>query len=1147
MKRILIGIAAVSCLGIGCTREAVQDGMPAAGVLRASAETPVRASFSDAGAFSWSAADAVAVLTDAGTRVLTLSDGAGSAVASFSGDLAGVRSATCAVSPATALKDAETVTLPSEYTFQEGVTNALMYAENVDLSKVNAFRHLGGLVKIVYEHIPAEADALVLTAEAKITGDFTISGGQIAAGTGSDRVTVHIPASSTPKAFYIPLPTGTYKFSVALQQGGRTIAGTEKATSSPKTIARRTLLLMDPLSGAVQYPEQRALVVDDGQIVLRWSNNGFTDIQADAAHSYTAGIYRDAACSDLLWSWTLPTTLFYWSSSTSNTRFQPGFVFPGLTPGGTYYIKVTDNTTGSSSVGKYVLEPDAAVDVTKIGKGAAQEGQVILHETFNEFWYGARSPECVPGYSSNTRSSATALSLPAGSDPAAASGNDLLLVAPNVHMGLFNTLGKYVPATRLKDWRAWVQNNLAGAMCVEAGCLKVGASNCTGDIVTPPLDCLRETATLKVTFDAAPYYEHKASKTYHDGLDCAVHVFHDAGTTVSSFWFDYAANTPVYEEVVPISEEVPFKTYSVVLKDVPAGARIGIGCMTDNTAGSSQHRCYLDNVRIELVAYGATPYTPETEINGSRIFDVNTAIGLVKDSQTGKGIPGVVVSDGYYCAKTDANGVYQFKLHSLARTVFVSIPSAYEVPLHSATHLPAFYTTKPLDASRQNRNDFTLKPLAAPETKFSMVMIGDPQCKNTSQVSRYVKETIPDIQKIAAVQASGAYPHLYAMTLGDNVSDTPNLWPNMKASMSNVRNGDGYIPFFITIGNHDHNATRPESDYEATTDFVANFGPTDYSFNRGDVHIISMDNVVGINSTGSTWKYNAGFSDLQYAWLQQDIALVPEKDRKMVFICCHIPFRGGATSGGSSVNRDKHYADVLNLLTQFKEAHIMIGHTHYPQNYIHTAYKCKGGQPVYEHIHQAACGAWWASNTCVTGGPNGYNLYEIDGPTIVNWVNKGTNRAAGYQLRVYDGNQTYTGTKGYVYNWYTASNVGPNNISSVGNAVLKNCFVAEVWDDDDRNVTVEFWQGGKKVANFNRLENGACANIAICSFWFNEKGKTTDTYASKTASHYWYYKPASGNPAAEKDWEVRVTRVIPSSGRSNLYSRSTLTTDYSEF
>ena len=51
MKRILIGIAAVSCLGIGCTREAVQDGMPAAGVLRASAETPVRASFSDAALF----------------------------------------------------------------------------------------------------------------------------------------------------------------------------------------------------------------------------------------------------------------------------------------------------------------------------------------------------------------------------------------------------------------------------------------------------------------------------------------------------------------------------------------------------------------------------------------------------------------------------------------------------------------------------------------------------------------------------------------------------------------------------------------------------------------------------------------------------------------------------------------------------------------------------------------------------------------------------------------------------------------------------------------------------------------------------------------------------------------------------------------
>ena len=1140
--------AAMVVAAIGCTREALQEETaPIPGTFRASVEAPVRVSFSDAGTFSWGAREEIAVLTDAGVRTFSLTSGSGSQIADFTGDLTGVHSASCAVSPASALKDAQTVTLPSEYTYEEGVTNALMYADKVDLTKVNTFKHLCGLVKIVYERMPAGADALVLTAEARITGDFTVSGGQIAAGAGSGKVTVHIPSTSAPKAFYIPLPTGTYRFSVALQQGGKTIAGTEKTTSSAKTVNRRTLLLMDPLAGPIQYPEQRALLVDDGQIVLQWSNNGFTDVAADASHEYVAGIYRDLACTDQMWSWALPTTVFYWSSSTSNTRFQPGIVFPGLEPGGTYDIKVTDKTMGSSSVGKYVLEPSAVVDVTKIGKGAAQEGQVILNETFNEFWYGARSPECVPGYSSNTRSSATALSLPSGSDPATASGGDLFVVAPNVHMGLFNTLGKYVPATRLKDWRAWVQNNLAGAMCIEAGCLKVGASNCTGDIVTPPLDCLRETATLRLTFDAAPYYEHKASKTYHDGLDCVVHIFLDGGATYNSYWLDQVANTPVYEEIVPISEEVPFKTYSVLLKDVPVGARIGVGSFQDNTAGSSQHRCYVDNIRLELVSYGESPFVPETEINGSRIYDVNTAIGLVKDSETGLGIPGVVVSDGYYCGKTDANGVYQFKLHELARTVFISIPSAYEVPLHPSTHLPAFYTTTALNVTRQNRNDFTLKPLAAPETKFSIVMIGDPQCRNTSQVSRYVKETIPDIQKTAAAQASGAYPHLYAMTLGDNVSDTPNLWPNMKASMSNVKSGDWYIPFFITIGNHDHNANRPESDYIATTDFVANFGPTDYSFNRGDVHIISMDDVVGIKSTGSTWNYNAGFSDLQYQWLQQDIALVPEKEKKMVFICCHIPFRGGSTSGGASVNKDKHHADVLKLLTQFKEAHIMIGHTHYPQNYIHTGYVCKGGQPIYEHIHQAACGAWWASNTCVTGAPNGYNLYEIDGPTIVNWVNKGTNRETSYQIRVYDGNQTYTGTKGYVFNWYNPSNTGYNSIITVGNALLKDCFVAEVWDDDDTHVAVEFWQGGKKVGNFTRLPNGACANIAISSFWYNEKNKTSDTYASRTASHYWYYKPASGMPASEKNWEVRVSRTIPSSGRKNVYSRSSLTTDYSEF
>lgn len=58
-----------------------------------------------------------------------------------------------------------------------------------------------------------------------------------------------------------------------------------------------------------------------------------------------------------------------------------------------------------------------------------------------------------------------------------------------------------------------------------------------------------------------------------------------------------------------------------------------------------------------------------------------------------------------------------------------------------------------------------------------------------------------------------------------------------------------------------------------------------------------------------------------------------------------------------------NHAGVLDLLSEFAEAHIMIGHTHYQQKYIHT----RNGKKIFEHIHGAACGAWWTSTLCADG------------------------------------------------------------------------------------------------------------------------------------------------------------------------------------
>ena len=540
------------------------------------------------------------------------------------------------------------------------------------------------------------------------------------------------------------------------------------------------------------------------------------------------------------------------------------------------------------------------------------------------------------------------------------------------------------------------------------------------------------------------------------------------------------------------------------------------------------------------------PEDTQVKINGTVIQEGNDLAGLIEDKGSGKGIPGVIITDGYNCTKTDENGVYQFKSNALTRFIYYTTPADYKVEAPTSPSLPVFYkAVKP--NGELLRTDFTLEKLSGgKETNWTFIGIGDPQCATSSNASRYNSETIPDIKKTTAGKSS-----VYAMTLGDIVFDSTDMWPTMRASMSAVHNGTSYIIFFQTIGNHDHDSLQPDTsdnlmdDYNATSTFGKYYGPVNYSFDRGDVHVVSMDDIMvteqksSSKSNGKTWSYSGGFTQAQIDWLKQDIALVDNKADKMIFICCHIPFKN------SSAN---HYPDVLKLMDEFKEAHLMIGHTHYTQNYIYTnTHKGKGGLPLYEHIHGSACGAWWTKecSSTVSGEPSGYTVYDIEGAHIKDWFFKGTNKDKDFQLRVFDGNEIYY-SSGYPINWYTASQkVGTYSFVVKGNSALKNCFVAQVFNDDDSNWSVALYKKstGAKIGEFKRLANGTCSNAAMSAHYYNKKGKTSDSYRSWTASHYWYYKPASGNPATESDWEVVATQTIPGGKVSHTFKCSTLTAE----
>ena len=519
----------------------------------------------------------------------------------------------------------------------------------------------------------------------------------------------------------------------------------------------------------------------------------------------------------------------------------------------------------------------------------------------------------------------------------------------------------------------------------------------------------------------------------------------------------------------------------------------------------------------------------EGRINGTRIQEGNNLVGLITDSKTGKGIEGVAVSDGYTITTTDKNGVYQFVGNPLTRVVYYTTPAEYEITLDEQTRLPLFYRHCKFNPDTLNRNDFALTPMDRVEDELTLIVISDPQCKNDRHVKRFRTESIPDMQRtINAGVESGKYKNVYALVLGDLVYDYLDQWDNMKDVMSNVKinDGQGYLPFFNSIGNHDHYEDCVD-DYAGCQNYVDRFGPTDYSFDRGNVHFVTMDNVFYKKHN----TYDSGFTDAQVEWLKADFDLVKDKENKMLVFYAHVPFRGGAEKGGGNVNYDKHYDDVLKLFTQFKEVHVMIGHTHHPENYMHHNYITKSGHPVYEHVLGAVSGAWWHTNTCTDGTPNGYAIFTVNDNSVDNFIYKPVDLDESYQMRVYNGSQKYTGSKKLTFGW-------PEQ--------YHGCFIADVFNDDAENWKVEFIQNG--VATPMTRVTEKLRDWCMFAYFIDENGRSPQNTAYHTGKlHYWTLPAPCGDPAKEKDWEIRATYTVPTSGKVNVYTVNSLQVDYTGF
>jgi hypothetical protein len=492
---------------------------------------------------------------------------------------------------------------------------------------------------------------------------------------------------------------------------------------------------------------------------------------------------------------------------------------------------------------------------------------------------------------------------------------------------------------------------------------------------------------------------------------------------------------------------------------IKTASSAGIGILTTQFFACGKHPLVEDPVTPPP----ATPADEITPLPGMNLY------GRITDTG-GNPIAGVVVSDSFSCVLTDANGVYQMKKNNAAILVHYSLPADCAVNVaNAAVNMAAFYA--PLKPAVE-RYDFTLRKLPKVETDFTLICIGDPQTTNGTDMVRFKNETVADINAFLNTVDTPCY----GLIMGDIVGNQTELFPQMKTLM-----GAAHMPLFTTIGNHDKNGGTDIKPRE-TKHFCDAFGPTDYSFNRGNVHFVSLDNIIYSNDD----NYTAGFTDAQVEWLRQDLSYVSTD--KMIILYYHIPIR--------NTNSIRNRANILDLLKPFDNVHLMCGHTHYNEYSPVTTPK-----QMHEHVHAAACGSWWKSNVNGDGTPNGYAVYEVSGTHFTNWFYKPTRYSRDFQIRLHRGNTQFGGDYG---------------MFSYGRPA--DTIIANVWNADPQ-WKVEAYEDGVHAGNLVALSAATTKDAFAIGYHVGVLNRNPNNYSPP--NHHAYIHTLK-NPAA-RQIEIRAT------------------------
>ena len=363
-----------------------------------------------------------------------------------------------------------------------------------------------------------------------------------------------------------------------------------------------------------------------------------------------------------------------------------------------------------------------------------------------------------------------------------------------------------------------------------------------------------------------------------------------------------------------------------------------------------------------------------------------------KVATEGKGLAGVVVSDGNLVTVTDENGVYQLASNKKHGYVFISVPSGYEVNCESV--FPSFYK-RVSGPTTVERVDFELTPVN--QDAFTLLMLSDMHLANINNDRQQFSRFVDDVKEYMQSKPGEKF---YGVTLGDMTDNR--YWTSKDYFFDDYKEEmkvlEG-LPIFHTVGNHDHRSDIGD-DVLALLYYNEHLGPEYYSFNIGKVHVVVLDNLdFNHPDVGS---YYEKLNDEEIEWLKKDLEYV-SKDTPL-FVTMHANYykHPKTTPEAIVVQTNQATKDFNNLIEAYEEVHLFSAHSH-------RLWNIDNGN-VFEHKCGAVCAAWWVCgflspgiNLAKDGVPGGYIIVTVDGKDI-KWQFKGTDYPVTEQFTTYDRN-----------------------------------------------------------------------------------------------------------------------------------------------